>query len=737
MKGQTIQNPLTKTYGYPVRFNLREQSKVTSVKDQGIAGSCWAHAALASLESSLLPGEYWDFSENHLKNTHGFDWLQGGNIYMSTAYLARWSGPISEADDPYNDTSNISPTGLTPEKHIQEVLFLPERANSLDNDNIKDALVNYGAVTVAYYHSQYNYNATYDAYYYTGGSKANHEVTIVGWDDNFSRYNFNNIPSGDGAFIIKNSWGTAFGESGYMYMSYYTKSLTDFSVFMNAEAINNYSKIYQYDPLGAVIDLGYYSDSIWGANVFTANSDEQLEAVSFYTFSANSNYTVNIYTGVNAYPVSGVLAAAQTGYLPYAGYHTIKLNTPVALSGGTKFSVVVGLTSPGTNYPMAIEMPYYDFSSAAEASPGQSFTSYNGASWEDLTNYPEYAEANVCIKAFTNITPLNSHIKRFSGIDRVETAGLIAKEVYPEQATNVIIAESRKMADSMVGTLLAGALDAPILLADRQTDLNSYSKLKSQIDELSPSNVYLLGSAEVVPEEISSYLTESDYLVTRIAGADRFATAVEVIKAAKQHQNLGEVLYVANGRGFTDANGMMQAAEGYALAPGADVARNFNPVLLVDKNWNTAVKAARVNQLIAEAGLPLINECIILGDMDDVPQAVEDVLTAHFGEKVSRVTGSLYEVAADLALKYAAANSSLDVVLARGDLLADTLAGGILAGKKNAPVVFVETNNIPPAVSNALNTILFSNSTAYIAGGTPAVSDSVAAVVNQMISDKN
>ena len=69
-----------------------------------MAGSCWAFATFASLESYFKPGESLDLSENNLKNTlsnaysEGFDYDEGGNMLMSTAYLARWSGPVAESE---------------------------------------------------------------------------------------------------------------------------------------------------------------------------------------------------------------------------------------------------------------------------------------------------------------------------------------------------------------------------------------------------------------------------------------------------------------------------------------------------------------------------------------------------------------------------------------------------------------------------------------------------------------
>jgi len=328
----------------------------------------------------------------------------------------------------------------------------------------------------------------------------------------------------------------------------------------------------------------------------------------------------------------------------------------------------------------------------------------------------------------------HANITRLAGVNRVETAGAIAANLYPAGADTVIIAESRKMADSMIGTLLAGVLDAPIILADRQTDLGNYSILKGQIASLSPTKVYLLGASSVVSDDIYNYLQAQGYTVKRIAGDDRFDTAVEIIKEAKNHASLGSTLYITNGRGQTDANGLMLAAEGFAIAPSADVAGKFNPVLLIDKNWTTAEKAVRVNTLIDNAGLTSLTNCIILGDTTQVPKAVENVLTAKLsGAAITRQLGDVYTISSNLAVAYANANSASGVVIARGDILADALAGGLLAAKQNAPLIFVNTDSLPTPANNAINTIVNVGSKAYILGSNEAVSDYVVEAINQII----
>jgi len=408
----------------PAYYDLRTLNRVTDVRDQGHEGTCWAFATYASLESYLLPEENRDFSENNMKNLlssaypEGFDYTpdEGGNHLMSTAYLARWSGPVDEADDPYdpsNYSSVYSPTGLRVQKHIRDVLIIPDRKSPMDNDNIKSAVQNYGAVYTTMYVDPAYYSPDQRYYYFNNDiSYPNHAVAIVGWNDSFDKNQFSNVPPGNGAFIVKNSWGKTWGEDGYFYVSYYdTKLGYDGNVVFTAENTDNYDSIYQYDPLGWVNSVGYSNPTCWCANVFTAKSYEVLKAVGFYTTDSNCNYEIYIHTDPEFSPISRTgYVLAQSGTIPFAGYHTIPLNSGVKLKAGQKFSVVLKLTTPGYNFPIAFEYPRSGYSSKARANTGESFISPNGIKWEDLTAH--YPNANVCVKAFTY--PISFPVANFS-----------------------------------------------------------------------------------------------------------------------------------------------------------------------------------------------------------------------------------------------------------------------------------------------------------------------------------
>jgi C1A family cysteine protease len=421
----------------PTSYDLRTLKRVTPVENQGDAGTCWTFATYGSLESYLMPKGLWSFSENNLKNLlssannpQGFDCgpNDGGDSVMSTAYLARWTGPVNTSDDPYSDTSSFSSNkiGLPVHKHVQNVTFLPTRDSPTDNLDIKQAIMNYGGVATAMYFDPYNTNAnnynqnTY-GYYYSGTTSSDHEVTIVGWDDSFSKNNFSTTPPGDGAFIIKNSWGTTAADwgninndNGYFYVSYYDSNMGyDMNILFMAENPKDYTNIYQYDPLGWTQQINTSQTNPttgWCANIFTAKSNEVLKAVSFYTTDINCNYAIKIYNNTGSQPIDqNSPTLTQSGKIPNAGYNTVPLNSGVQLNAGQKFSVVLELISPVYNYPIAVEMPISGYSSQAKANASESFVSSDGNTWTDITTEPGYTNTNVCIKAFTD--PQNLSVK--------------------------------------------------------------------------------------------------------------------------------------------------------------------------------------------------------------------------------------------------------------------------------------------------------------------------------------
>ena len=203
----------------PSAYDLRTYGRVSPVKDQGAFGTCWSFATFGSLESWLLGNMsyLYDFSEDNVALTSGFDYNPyngGGTHMMSTAYLAR-RGPVLESDDAYGD--GITPPGLEPRVRLRstEIIcndYADPKSQAGDIAAIKDWVYGTGAVYTSMQWASANYKTATAAYYGGAGyylpPSSGHAVTIVGWDDSYAASNFLTAPPGDGAWLVKNSWGT-------------------------------------------------------------------------------------------------------------------------------------------------------------------------------------------------------------------------------------------------------------------------------------------------------------------------------------------------------------------------------------------------------------------------------------------------------------------------------------------------------------------------------------------------
>ena len=388
----------------PAKYDLRDRYRVPTVRDQGKLGTCWAFGAVSALESSLLPEDSYVFSADHMSLSNSFATGQndGGEYTMSMAYLAAWQGPVYEVDDPYGDGE--SNNKLTAVKHVQEMRIIASK----DIAAIKEAVFKYGGVQTSLYSSLKNasssskyYNKETHSYCYIGTNKPNHDVVIVGWDDNYPKENFNTSLEGDGAFICQNSWGTSFGENGVFYVSYYDSNIgTHNLAYTRVEDKDNYDNIYQSDLCGWVGKLGYEKESMYGANVFTAKSNEEVVAAGFYATAPDTEYKVYVvsdFTGVNSFRNRQLVAE---GVLEDAGYYTVDFENGVSVKEGKKYAVVVYVKTPGSTHPMAIEYNTGDKKLAnVDLEDGEGYISYSG---NTFINVKDKQDCNLCIKAFTN-----------------------------------------------------------------------------------------------------------------------------------------------------------------------------------------------------------------------------------------------------------------------------------------------------------------------------------------------
>ncbi|MCL1790497.1 MAG: hypothetical protein FWG40_03930 [Peptococcaceae bacterium] len=232
----------------PVKFNLADQLELI-VEDQGSFGLCWDFAALKSMETFLQLHDEpsYDLGEIHvdyITSNLMYGWRNvhdGGNFSDFEDYL-KVSGPVLQMDyrdyeeDEYMEfykmssvatvTSTVNFPRLIKNAFDIEDISTPEEVEKF-RSAVKRHIMNNGslyAVTSA--PDVLNDSPNGAAFYCEEGNsyRGYHAVSIVGWDDAFSKNNFvsekGNKPQNDGAYIALNSWGSWWGDGGYFYISY-------------------------------------------------------------------------------------------------------------------------------------------------------------------------------------------------------------------------------------------------------------------------------------------------------------------------------------------------------------------------------------------------------------------------------------------------------------------------------------------------------------------------------------
>ncbi|WP_407422683.1 C1 family peptidase [Methanobrevibacter sp.] len=270
MTGQGMQlvllNNSINTTVIPDSFDLRDYGWVSSVKNQAWMGACWTFGMTGTMESALLKAANitTDFSENNMQNTmlkysiYGGPIVEGGANVLSTAYLLSWLGAFTQDADTYDEMGKLSPVITTlNDIHIQDVMFTPNKEIP-DGTLLKLAIMKYGALDAAFFgqatFDEVNpyYNPETYAHYVNESRNPSHDISIIGWDDNFDASNFLITPPGNGAWIVKNSYGTEWGDNGFFYISYYDKTLlnskdvTNYATSIIVENTEPYNKNYQY-----------------------------------------------------------------------------------------------------------------------------------------------------------------------------------------------------------------------------------------------------------------------------------------------------------------------------------------------------------------------------------------------------------------------------------------------------------------------------------------------------------
>lgn len=383
-------------------YDGRDIGIITLVRDQGTSSVCWAYASANASEAYLVKNKmvkssalsilsplqiafaWMNRGSDPLGNTIG---VSGGNNYLEsegTPYYAaslfsQWCGPVAE-NLPHNSNGwENSKYRLLESMRINTDKLKSDKEKQ---EEIKKAIVKYGAVTFAY-------NNKREAYYYnpskeSGPDSYPHACTLIGWDDTIEASRFS--PGGatqNGGWLVKNSYNSL----PYFYISYdnYSSNMYTFA-FVEKE---KYDYNYFYDMDIEDFAVGSYAAYKRVANIFEAKKGEAgkkeyVSAVNVGLDGENAEVAVKVYKDLksDSDPTDGVLAAEGVLTTKFQGYYTIELDNPVEVDKGSLFSVVAEINNGDGAYFKLTQ------------NSGKSFANRN--SWSTLRFAPR-------VKAYTKL----------------------------------------------------------------------------------------------------------------------------------------------------------------------------------------------------------------------------------------------------------------------------------------------------------------------------------------------
>lgn len=396
---------LKSTPPLPVTYNLRDLGLVTPVKDQGggsYGGNCVAFATMGSIESRWLMtgnGEY-DLSEQNIAACYGYLWGygKGANHQMAAAYLSRLSGPVLESQDPYNLKDHPCKSNLEPVALVPESRWLPR-----DNDLIKQAIIDYGGIFCSVYITDRGFNELYNTYLYTGTAASNHAWLVVGWDNNKLVPDANKV----GAWIIKNSWGSEWMDSGYVYCSYAdSRIMSDVAYYPERWDNKKVDTIYLYDYLGAISSSGYGEYIAYGLAKYTAPEEQLITKIGTFINSEGTILDIEIWDDFDGEILSGLLNSKYNVYKEFPGFYTFDLPTYV----NDDFYIKIKYYTPGFEYPIPIEQFINEYADPV-IDTSVNWISPDGINWNSCNPDSTDDGENLTIRAYA--VNLNSPMALF------------------------------------------------------------------------------------------------------------------------------------------------------------------------------------------------------------------------------------------------------------------------------------------------------------------------------------
>lgn len=310
-------------------------------------------------------------------------------------------------------------------------------------------------------------------------------------------------------------------------------------------------------------------------------------------------------------------------------------------------------------------------------------------------NYSDSCTVKVC-----------GSLTRLGGSDRIDTACLIAEKGWSDGCETAILTNGYAFADALAGVPLAGALNAPILLTGSKGALET--RVSDTLTRLKVESVVILGGTSVVGAAIEDQLVNAGYAVSRLAGDDRYGTAVAIAERLAKTKSSGFAeVYFACSSNYPDA-----------LSIGSVASIKGCPILY-------APRTGALDKLTSEYAEKLgCDKATILGGTAAVSEDAAVSIKALGFQTVERIAGEdRYETSLAIFAASKELFSSSDLSFATGVNFPDALAGGAFAARKGTAVILTDGERVYDAYYDIVSFDKLAN--AYVFGGEAIVPTSI------------
>ena len=334
----------------PSSYDSFQQERLPPVRNQAPYNSCWAFSSVGAIDADLIAdGEEdtdVDLSELHLAyyayhsyydekscgigDQHDYtdpDYMNaGGAQTLAITVLSNLIGPAAEEAIPYAWGNDYKPGPFDGRAYRDVQLENAYVLSAAETGAIKAAILAHGAVSASIFWNNDYYSYTHNSFYCPKRRLTNHAIMLAGWDDSFSRYNFSGgTPDVDGAWLVRNSWGTDdYGREGYFWLSYTDPSFLRDDVYVFDAVSGKYDHCYSYATIPDSLNYYDFSGSVTAVQHFMVDGGEEITAVGFETKQGGFDVQIELALG------------SQTAYasasVEYPGYYTLELSEPIVVA---------------------------------------------------------------------------------------------------------------------------------------------------------------------------------------------------------------------------------------------------------------------------------------------------------------------------------------------------------------------------------------------------------------------